>query len=101
MMVVLKVIKQRPKYRLKWFRLVVVGLIVYFAYLSFGQQSQINAINQELEATKAKLAEADKRHAELTEERNRLNDRTYIEKLAREELGLVKPGEVPYVPAKE
>jgi len=38
-------------------------------------------------------------NANLNDERTKLNKPTYIEKIAREELGLVKPGEIPYIPA--
>ncbi|CUH96461.1 putative membrane protein [Propionispora sp. 2/2-37] len=93
--------KQRRKYRINWFRLVMVGLIAYFAYLSFGQQAQLNMINQEAEKAQTQLEEAKQLNIKLNEERSRLHDRAYVEKIAREELGLVKPGEVPYVPAKE
>ena len=30
--------------------------------------------------------------------KNKLNSPAYVEKIAREQLGLVKPGEVPYIP---
>ena len=38
-----------------------------------------------------------KEKEELEAEKEALNDPKYIEKKAREDLGLVKPGEVPYV----
>lgn len=38
-----------------------------------------------------------KEKAELTKKREDLQDDRQLEKKAREELGLVKPGEVPYV----
>lgn len=93
--------RQGRKYRLKWFRLIMVGLIAYFAYLSFGQQAQLKLINQEAGKVQNQLEEAQQLNTKLNEERSRLHDRAYVEKIAREELGLVKPGEVPYVPAKE
>lgn len=55
------------------------------------------AIDRETAAAEIKLVEAQKRNTELVEERTKLNDKAYVEKLAREELGLVKPGETPYV----
>jgi cell division protein FtsB len=47
------------------------------------------------EETKAKLEQEQK---ELEEKKQELNDPNVIGKKARDELGLVKPGEVPYVP---
>jgi len=87
----------RHKYRIKWFRLITIALSCYFIYLSLGQQSQLNAIGNEAESVRMELAELQQVNAALKEERDALNDRRYVEKLAREELGLVKPGETPYI----
>ncbi|QJW45763.1 septum formation initiator family protein [bacterium BFN5] len=91
--------RRRSKLRVKWFRLVLLSIFGYFIYICFNQYSQISAINQEKEAVKLRLEQAREVNANLTEERKRLNDRAYIEKLAREELGLAKPGETPYIPS--
>ncbi len=86
-----------PKCRVKWFRIIALVLSIYFVYLCVGQQSQLNEIGSEAEAVRVKLTQVQELNAALKEERNALNDRRYVEKLAREELGLVKPGEVPYI----
>lgn len=91
--------RRQSKIRFKWFRFVVLMLVGYFAYLFISQQSQIIAINREAEVTRIQLEQAMKVNNELIEERNRLNTLSYVEKLAREELGLVKPGETPYIPS--
>lgn len=91
--------RSRPKHRIKWFRLLLMGIFAYFIYVSVGQQGEFRAITQETEATKVQLDQAAKLNQSLKEERDRLNTPEYVEKLAREELGLVKPGEVPYIPA--
>ncbi|MBC8016433.1 MAG: septum formation initiator family protein [Sporomusaceae bacterium] len=87
----------RNRYRIKWFKLVAIGLSFYFMYLYVGQQSQLNAISNETESIRMELTQFQQVNTALKEERNALNDRRYVEKLAREELGLVKPGEVPYI----
>jgi cell division protein FtsL len=89
------------KYRIKWFRLTVVLLAGYFFYMMAGQQSQLDAIERERQAATQRLEQAQQQNAALAEERNRLNDPAYIEKLARDELGLAKPGETPYMPRKK
>ena len=89
--------RARHKYRINWFRLITIILSCYFVYLSIGQQSQLNAISNEKEAMRMQLAEFQQINTALKEERDALNDRNYVEKLAREELGLVKPGETPYI----
>ena len=88
---------ERQKHRVKWFRVVAVVLGAYFVYLFAGQQSQLNAINKENDGIRTQLAEFQQTNAALKEEVSALHDPKYVEKVARNELGLVKPGESPYV----
>ena len=88
---------QTRKYRVKWFRLITIVLSCYFIYLSLGQQRQLNAIDQEAQSIQMQRAQAEIINTTLKAERDALNDRKYVEKVAREELGLVKPGETPYI----
>ena len=91
---------RRRKLRIKWFRLAMFAVAGYFIYLLVGQHGQLNAIEAESKAAQQRLEQVTKLNSTLTEEKKQLNNPTYVEKLAREELGLVKPGEVPYIPAK-
>ena len=52
------------------------------------------------EATRIRLEEARARNAELKKERDSLSDAAYIEKVARESLGMTRQGEVPYISAR-
>jgi cell division protein FtsB len=85
------------KYRVKWFRLFLITLGGYFIYLCIGQQSQIASIRRETQSTHMQLQQLQQANITLNEELNALQDPKYVEKLAREELGLVKPGEIPYL----
>lgn len=87
----------RYKYRINWFRVIKIILSCYFIYLCLAQQSQLNAIGNEAASIQMELAEFKQMNTTLREERDALNDPRYVEKLAREELGLVKPGETPYL----
>lgn len=89
--------QDRRKYRINWFKLTTIIVSSYFVYLCVNQQIELNAIGHEAEAARKELGQFQQINAALTEERNALNDRKYVEKLAREELGLVKPGEIPYI----
>lgn len=91
--------QRRRTFRVKWFRLIVVTLSAYLIYAGVNQYNQLSAIQQEQAMIKLQLEQACEVNASLSEERKRLNDRAYIEKLAREELGLAKPGETLYMPA--
>lgn len=89
------------KRQFNWFRITTFLLSIYFIYLCIGQQSQLNAIGNEAESIRMQLDEVQQLNAALKKERDILNDRQYVEKLAREELGLVKPGEIPYIMAEK
>lgn len=83
--------------KLSWFRLLLVILIAYFGYVGFNQQIHLNDIEREKELAGLRVEEGQKINKELAEEKNRLKQAGYVEKIAREELGLVKPGEMPYI----
>lgn len=69
----------------------------YFAYTIVGQeqlirdkQSQITSINQKIEDEKSK-------NVELKKQKDQVNSNEYVEKVAREKLGMVKPDERIFV----
>ncbi len=72
--------------------LVALVFGVYFPVLT-----RYRNLKLEEEALDARITELDKKIKVLSEERELLkNDRDYIEKVIRQELGLVKPGEIVY-----
>jgi cell division protein FtsB len=81
----------------KWFKLFLFILCSYFIYLTVGQQSQLSSIRRESQATRMQLQQLREANTTLQEERKALHDPKYVEKLAREEQGLVKPGEIPFI----
>jgi cell division protein FtsL len=74
-------------------------MVAFFVYVIVGQQIELQKIQHEARSVQDQLNKADQLHQDLTLERQQLTTPTYVEKLAREELGLVKPGEIPYIPA--
>jgi cell division protein FtsB len=90
---------KRTTYRIRWFRLAVLAVIGYGLYVLAGQQLELNAVNREAEATRTRLEQLRQTNQTMAAEKEKLATPAYVEKVAREELGLVKPGEVPYVPA--
>ncbi|WP_110953593.1 FtsB family cell division protein [Anaerosinus massiliensis] len=87
----------KGKRKINWFRTVLIVMVTYFGYVAFNQQIHMNDIEQEQELANARLSEAQQMNHTLLEEKENLNRAEYIEKIAREELGLVKPGEMPYI----
>ena len=88
----------RRRYRVRWIRVLVLVTAAYFLYLAAGQQYELYTIQRETYTLKDRIAELEKSNKAMADEKSRLSTPTYVEKIAREQLGLVKPGEVPYIP---
>jgi cell division protein DivIC len=84
-----------------WFIFVMLLVFVGFSYTLFEQQRQMVTIDQDYAAAAQRLAQAQVVNDALRQEKMDLNDPAYIERIAREELGLAMPGEMPYIPAKK
>lgn len=86
-------VSRLPKYLL-------YAIIGYIAF-SFGDQLlKINAMNREVDKVNQQLALLEERNRELKQEIKNLQTKTYVERIAREKLGLVKPGEVVILEAE-
>ncbi len=77
---------------------VVLGLIIfYFAYTLISQQISLNKKNNEIKALESQVQTAKDEAKKLEEEIDNLKDPEYIEKIARDKLGFVKPNERVFV----
>ena len=85
------------RHKIKWFNVILFVVLGYFSYVCVQQQVEISKIHSEMKTTTVQLEQVNQHNEALREERERLSTPAYVEKLAREELGLVKPGEVPYM----
>jgi cell division protein FtsL len=79
----------------------MIIVVAYCCYSFVNQQREIYAVQQEAAAVKNRVEQLQQLNQSYTDEKNRLGTPAYLEQLAREQLGLVKPGEVPYVPAEK
>ena len=79
---------------LMWIKRIGIGIMVL---LLLGQAYRLVAVYQEKQHIEQQLQELKQRNEELEQEKAKLQDPKTSEGVAREELGLVKPGEVPYV----
>ncbi|MCX7922222.1 MAG: septum formation initiator family protein [Clostridia bacterium] len=77
--------------------LIVIGLTVYFGYEAFNQQIVLNSKRNELDNIQKKIADEEKLNKDLTKQKDIMNSDEYIEKVAREKLGMVKSGEKVFV----
>ena len=84
--------RRRKSNGFKLFMLVVLGICLF----ALGRQEyRIYQITQEQAATQQRIDALKKKKAELEDERKRLDDPRYIEKLAREDYNMVGKNEVP------
>ena len=90
----------RGRRRVNWFLILLLLIGGWFSYTFVTQQIRLNAVASDYEATRIRLEEARARNAELKKERDSLSDAAYIEKVARESLGMTRQGEVPYISAR-
>lgn len=86
--------------RIRWSRLLLILLLSYFVYMYAGQESQLRVLDSQVNAAQERIQSLQAQHAAYEQERQLLQTDGYVEKVAREELGLVKPGETPYIPGK-
>ncbi len=85
--------------KVDWFLFVLIVIVGYFSWTLVNQQVHLNAVNDSCEAAQVRLEEARQANEELRQERDQLEDPAYIEKVAREELGMTRKGEMPYISA--
>ena len=96
--------KKKQKEKLKKLNLkkvtaiVIAGiLLVYFIWTLISQQISISKKNGEIAELERKIEEVRLESDRLSKEVENLNDPEYIEKIARERLGLVRPNERVFV----
>lgn len=99
--------KKRVKRRkLSWFsraRLPAVLALIFLGYLLFSFSIQFNRLSvmqKKLQEIQEEVQTLQQRNTSLQEELRMIQSDAYIEKEAREKLGLIKPGETRIVPVK-
>ncbi len=89
----------RKNFSLFWVLLLVI--VVYFSSVLISQQMHLNQVGQSQLTAERRLEAAQRENERLKQELESLNDLSYIERIARDELGLTKKGELPYTTAKK
>lgn len=91
-----KIVKKRKK-SLNMIHVISIAFIIYFAITFFDQQLKLNKYNSQIEMY-TKEIEAKQNLVEYYNNKNEnIASDEYIESVAREKLGLVKPYETVYV----
>lgn len=73
------------------------GLLVYFVITYIDQQEEINKIENEMKALQNKIEKEKELQEELLRQQDIIETDEFIEKIAREKLGMVKEGERIYI----
>jgi len=76
---------------------ILLVIFLYLSYIAVNQQRLIYAKNLELSKLEDKIAEEKKINEELKKQSKIIESDEYIEKVAREKLGMVKKNERVYV----
>ena len=95
--------KKKPRMNPRRFISVIVAFVFvsYFIYTMIWQQVVISRKGKEIDALEEKVAAAEQQTEKLEKELENLNDPEYLEKIAREKLGLVRPNERVFVDANQ
>lgn len=83
------------------FKLLIIFMLIFTAYRFYLNQREINRLEEEIEQLIVEVNLAEEKQAQLQEEIEHINDLEYIERIARKELGLVKPGELLIIPVEQ
>ncbi len=89
-------VKQRRKVRINVGRVMLVVLVLWVAF-GFARNAVANyKLRREIESLTKRIAVLEMRKADLEREIEEWLSPENVEKIAREQLGLVKPGEIVY-----
>lgn len=86
--------KQRKS--INWFAIFMFLVFAYFGTVLISQQVHLAHVSDSQHLADKRLEKAKEENEKLRKEYEALQDLSNIEKLAREDLGLAKNGEMPY-----
>lgn len=92
--------RRRNARRPRWFVITVLLILGYFGSMIVSQGLYLSHVHEDQRVASERLAAAQAENERLRTEKERLGELPYIEKLAREELGMTGAGELPYAPGK-
>ena len=81
----------------RFHRTVFIGTVVALLIAGVSPARQLLRQNERISTEREKLVALQRENERLEKRLERLNNSDYLEKVAREELGMVQPGEISYV----
>ena len=85
---------------INWFFVLMFVVVAYFTTVLVSQQVHLSHVSESKRIADKRLDAAKAENEKLQKELQELQDLKNIERLAREDLGLAKSGEMPYQPAR-
>lgn len=82
-------------------RSLLLGLILYICYLAIGQQFDFSRLNKEEDRLNLQIEEAQRENKSLSEQKEAAGTNEYIEKVAREKLGYMRPEEKVFIDSRK
>ena len=92
-----KQIKKKKKIELDYLRIILIVFFVYFAFTVVKQQFSINEYDVKIADLEMQIEQANEKVEEINELKEKVNTTEYIETVARNELGLIKPYEKIFI----
>ena len=94
--------RQRKDFLLNPVVITIVTVIALITAFNFYQNmARMNQLENQVEEIEAQIAQAEAENDKLKKQLENSNSYQYIEEVAREKLGLVKPGEKTFIPVEE
>lgn len=88
------------KVRIKWKKIFFLLIILYVVYIFVSQQITMYNIKKQITERKVEEIRMKQKNQKLQDEVKMSTSDAYIEKLAREKLGLINEGETPVIDKK-
>ena len=89
--------KKKKKRRLKLGRLLLIGLVIYLSAIFIHQNTLMNGLEDKKHNTEIEIKELERDIRDLTIEIENSDSLEFVEKVARDDLGMVKPREIIYI----
>lgn len=89
--------KKSINFKKFYINIIVIGLLLYAIFELISQQTKLNGYAESQEYYSQKIVEEKKHQTDLKKDRENVNSKEYIEKVAREKLNMFLPNERVYI----